>query len=71
MKKLLTNFFASVLMAAALFAAGCFFVFSDSAVQVEYQMGQDNSIIKYSFIIIGIAVVLIIAMLVLNRRKNK
>lgn len=71
MKKFLSKTASLALLLAVLVISGCFSVFADANNSVDYQTGQNNSLVFACSIVIAVALLAIIIMLILKRRKNK
>lgn len=71
MKKLLSKTAALVSLLTAIVFSGCFSAFADTDNTVDYQTGQNNSLVVICSVVIAIALLAIIVTLILKRRKNK
>lgn len=71
MKKLLSKTAAFVSLLTAIVFSGCFSAFADTNNTVDYQTGQNNSLVVICSVVIAVALLAIIVTLILKRRKNK
>lgn len=71
MKKLLSKTAALVSLLTAIVFFGCFSAFADTNNTVDYQTGQNNSLVVICSVVIAVALLAIIVTLILKRRKNK
>lgn len=71
MKKLLSKTATLVSLLTAIVFSGCFSAFADTNNTVDYQTGQNNSLVVICSVVIAIALLAIIVTLILKRRKNK
>ncbi len=71
MKKLLSKTAALVSLLNAIVFSGCFSAFADTNNTVDYQTGQNNSLVVICSVVIAVALLAIIVTLILKRRKNK
>lgn len=71
MKKLLIKTAAFLSLVTAMIFSGCCSAFAQSENTIDYQTGQDNSLIVICTVIIGLALAAIIIMLILKKFRKK